>query len=71
MYLTMVSLLIFSVTSLALEPLRAPFGLRAYWGRLPQLTWVLLGMTVAIALVLLVAEVRQARRNRLSLLLPA
>jgi phosphatidylglycerol:prolipoprotein diacylglycerol transferase len=67
----LVSLLIFSLTSLALEPLRAPFGLRAYWGRLPQLTWVLLGMTAVILLVLLIAEVRHARRNRMRLPLPA
>jgi phosphatidylglycerol:prolipoprotein diacylglycerol transferase len=55
----MVCVFVFSASSAALEGLRAPFGLRAYWGALPQLTWVLLAMAFISALGLVVGEVRR------------
>jgi phosphatidylglycerol:prolipoprotein diacylglycerol transferase len=58
------SLLVFSATSAALEGLRAPFALRAYWGTLPQLTWVLLAMAAVSLVVLVVGAVRRDSRSR-------
>ena len=62
--ITLLALVIFCATSAALEDLRAPFALRAYWGGLPQLTWVLLAMTAISLGVLFVAEIRYARGAR-------
>ena len=61
---TLVALVIFCATSAALEELRAPFALRAYWRGIPQLSWVLFGMTVASICALLVAEFRHSRSVR-------
>ena len=58
---TLVALLIFSATSAALEGFRQDFGLRVYWGTLPQLTWVAMAMTATALLVLVIAELAHRR----------
>jgi phosphatidylglycerol:prolipoprotein diacylglycerol transferase len=55
----LVCVLLFSASSAALEGLRAPFGLRAYWGDLPQLTWVLMGMAAVCFVALIIGELRR------------
>jgi phosphatidylglycerol:prolipoprotein diacylglycerol transferase len=58
----LVALLVFGVTSFALEFLRAPFTDRLYWGPLPQLAWTALGLGVVAAVWLAVGR-RRARRD--------
>jgi phosphatidylglycerol:prolipoprotein diacylglycerol transferase len=57
----LVAIAIFSASSLLLEGMRAPFALRAYWRGIPQLSWVLLAMTLGSVVALLLAEARRRR----------
>jgi prolipoprotein diacylglyceryltransferase len=52
----LVALLLFSASSAALEPFRADIPQRVYWGPLPQLEWIALGMTAAAIAALAIAE---------------
>jgi phosphatidylglycerol:prolipoprotein diacylglycerol transferase len=65
--LALVFLLLFSVSSALLEPLRADDPMRVYWGPLPQLLWVSAGMSVASGLLLAVTELRNRRRQSVSI----
>jgi hypothetical protein len=51
-------LVIFSVSSAMLEPLRADDPLRAYWGPWPQLLWASMAMAGLSTAVLALAEYR-------------
>ena len=51
-------LFLFSLSSTVLEPLRADHESRIYWGPLPQLLWVGLGMTALSLAALVAARVR-------------
>ena len=55
----LVGLWLFSVTSAALEFLRADYAPRAYWGPLPQLEWTALALTAAATLALALAGRRR------------
>lgn len=57
----LVTLLVFGLTSFALEFLRAPFTDRPYWGPLPQLAWTALSLGIVAAAGLAVGR-RRARR---------
>jgi phosphatidylglycerol:prolipoprotein diacylglycerol transferase len=59
----LVAVVLFSATSAVLESFRADYDGRAYWGTLPQLAWTTLGMTVASAAVLAIAEYRHHARR--------
>jgi phosphatidylglycerol---prolipoprotein diacylglyceryl transferase len=58
----LVGLVLFSGTSALLESFRGDFADRVYWGPLPHLAWVTLGMTALSAIALVVAEIRHRRR---------
>jgi len=57
-------LFLFSASSGLLEFLRADYPGRVYWGTLPQLAWVTLGMAVASAAVWGLMEYRHGARSR-------
>jgi phosphatidylglycerol:prolipoprotein diacylglycerol transferase len=57
----LVTLLVYSVGSAALEFLRADYHPRVYWGPLPQLEWVALGLTAVSLVALAAAEWRHRR----------
>lgn len=61
----LVGFLWFSATSAVLERFRADSYPRAYWGSLPQLEWTALAMTGLAGLLLVAAELAQARRRHL------
>jgi phosphatidylglycerol:prolipoprotein diacylglycerol transferase len=56
------ALLVFGATSAVLEPFRAEYYPRAYWGALPQLQWTALGLTAASAIALAGASLVHRRR---------
>ncbi len=55
----LVALLLYSASSAVLEFFRADYYPRVYWGPLPQLEWVALGLTVVALTTLTAAEIRQ------------
>ena len=58
----LVGLVLFSTSTALLEFLRADAQPRLYWGALPQLTWIALGMSIASLVALAAAEL--LHRNR-------
>jgi phosphatidylglycerol:prolipoprotein diacylglycerol transferase len=48
----LVALFFYSVSAAAIEPFRADHAGRVYWGQLPQLEWIGLGMTACAAFAL-------------------
>jgi phosphatidylglycerol---prolipoprotein diacylglyceryl transferase len=56
-------LLVFSATSLLLEAFRSPSPERPFWGPLPTLAWVALGLTIAVAAALTIGLVRRGDGN--------
>jgi len=52
----LLAFLTFSASAAALEFLRADYYPRAYWGSLPQLEWVALGMAAVAALALVLGD---------------
>lgn len=59
----LVALVLFSTSTAALEFLRADAQPRLYWGSLPQLTWIALGMTAVSLAALTAAETVHQRRR--------
>jgi phosphatidylglycerol:prolipoprotein diacylglycerol transferase len=56
--IALVALLLFSVTAAILEPLRADYDGRAYWGALPQLQWTALLMSLVSLAAMRAARIR-------------
>lgn len=52
----LVAMVLFAATSAAIEPFRADYFPRSYWGPLPQLLWTGLAMTAAATAALVLAE---------------
>ena len=61
----LVALVLFSTSAAALEFLRADAQPRVYWGPLPQLMWMALGMSAVSIAALAAAELVHRRRGRL------
>jgi prolipoprotein diacylglyceryltransferase len=59
----LVGLVLFAAMSAVLEPFRADWTDRAYWGPLPQLTWSALGLTALALTALLAAEMRHRNKR--------
>lgn len=57
----LVALALFSASSAVLEFFRADYYPRVYWGPLPQLEWVALGLTLASLIALTAAELVSRR----------
>ena len=62
--IALVALVLFSVTTAAIESLRASYGPNVYWAGYPQLQLTAIAMTVASLLALLLAEARHAWLRR-------
>ena len=61
----LITLLLYSAGSAVLEPFRADYHPRVYWGPLPQLEWVALALTAGSLAALAIAEWRH-RHDRAS-----
>jgi phosphatidylglycerol:prolipoprotein diacylglycerol transferase len=59
--IALLSLALFSLSTLGLEFLRAPIRGQTWWGPLPQLVWIALTLSVASVLLLVVCEPLQRR----------